>query len=128
MVTISKWVAYRERAGRGKAMGLVDVVERLEISRLAPTEAPNAFDMAYFEALLNDMVAQDGELGRFDGELHDRTVKNFPSWIVKAFVPIGYKRFKHTIEKCRPRTVAWAQSACCAAKWQGVAAICPSAS
>lgn len=74
---LSKWVAFRDRAERGKATGLTDVVERLETSRLAPEEALDAFDMAYFEALLNDMVAQDGELGRFDGELHDRAVKEF---------------------------------------------------
>lgn len=74
---LSKWTSYRERAMRARQSGLSDVVARLEDGRLAANEVTPAFEMAYFEALLGDLVCQDGALARFDGELHDRTVKLF---------------------------------------------------
>lgn len=74
---LSKWTAYRERAERARQLGLGDAVARLEDGRLAHHEAPPAFEMAYFEALLGDMVRTDGELARFDGDLHGRSVREF---------------------------------------------------
>ncbi|GMV28921.1 MAG: hypothetical protein AMXMBFR59_10460 [Rhodanobacteraceae bacterium] len=74
---LSKWTAYRERAERARQLGLGDAVARLDDGRLAHHEALAAFEMAYFEALLGDMVRTDGELARFDGELHGRSVREF---------------------------------------------------
>lgn len=74
---LSKWTAYRERAERARHLGLDDVVQRLEDGRLPPQRATPSFEMAYFEALLADMVRTDGRLARFDGELHNRAVKEF---------------------------------------------------
>lgn len=74
---LSKWTAYTERAQHGRKLGLKGVVDLLHSSVLAPAQAPGAFEMAYFEALLNDMIGRDPELGRFDGELHNRRVKEF---------------------------------------------------
>jgi hypothetical protein len=74
---LSTWTAYRERAEQARRLGLGDVVERVQSRRLPPEDAADAFDMAYHEALLNDLVAQDSELGRFDGELHQRLVHEF---------------------------------------------------
>jgi hypothetical protein len=74
---LSKWTAYRERAEKARSLGMRAVADRLHDRRLAAAEALSAFDMAYFEALLNDMVKTDAELGRFDGDLHGRLVKEF---------------------------------------------------
>jgi len=74
---LSTWTAYRERAEQARRLGLGDVVERIESRRLPADDAPDAFDMAYHEAILNDLMAHDSELGRFDGELHQRLVQEF---------------------------------------------------
>ena len=74
---LSKWTAYRDRADRASTLGVGDVVARLDDGRLTPRAAAPAFEMAYFEAVLSDMVRTDAELARFDGELHARTVREF---------------------------------------------------
>ena len=74
---LSKWVAYRDRAERGRALGCADVVARLEDGRLAPNAVIAAFEMAYFEAVHTDQVRADPDLGRFDGTLHGRLARDF---------------------------------------------------
>jgi very-short-patch-repair endonuclease len=74
---LSKWVAYRDRAQRGRALGCGDVVARLEDGRLAPDDVVPAFEMAYFEAVHADQVRADSDLGRFDGTLHGRLARDF---------------------------------------------------
>ncbi|WP_067738227.1 DUF3320 domain-containing protein [Novosphingobium naphthalenivorans] len=74
---LSKWVAYRDRADRGRALGCGDVVARLEDGRFAPDRVVPAFEMAYYEALYADQIAGDPELGRFDGTLHGRLASEF---------------------------------------------------
>jgi very-short-patch-repair endonuclease len=74
---LSKWVAYRDRAERGRALGCSDVVARLEDGRLAPAAVIPAFEMAYFEAVHADQVRSDPDLGRFDGILHGRLARDF---------------------------------------------------
>lgn len=76
---LSKWVAYRARAERGQVLGLQVFVERLQDGRLNPVEAIPVFEMAYFEALLTDLVRRDPELGRFDGILHGNVAQEFAS-------------------------------------------------
>lgn len=74
---LSKWVAYRDRAERGRALGCHDVVSRLEDGRLRPDEVIPSFEMAYFEAVHADQVRVAPELGRFDGMLHGRIASDF---------------------------------------------------
>jgi len=74
---LSKWVAYRDRADRGRAFGCGDVVDRLEDGRLTPADALPAFEMAYYEAIYADQVRLTPELGRFDGTLHGRLARDF---------------------------------------------------
>jgi very-short-patch-repair endonuclease len=74
---LSKWVAYRDRAKRGRALGCSDVVARLEDGRLTPGAVVAAFEMAYFEAVHADQVRVDPDLGRFDGTLHGRLARDF---------------------------------------------------
>lgn len=74
---LSKWVAYRDRADRGRALGCGDVVTRLEDGRLVPDAVVPAFEMAYFEAVHANQVRADPELGRFDGTLHGRLARDF---------------------------------------------------
>ncbi|ROP81072.1 AAA domain-containing protein [Stella humosa] len=74
---LSKWVVYRERSGRARAMGLAALVDRLDDGRLAPGDGVPTFEMACYEALLADMVRMEPALGRFDGQLHGRQVAEF---------------------------------------------------
>ncbi|HVY14231.1 MAG TPA: DUF4011 domain-containing protein, partial [Rhodopila sp.] len=74
---LSKWVAYRERANRANEAGLTPLVERLAGGHLAPADIVPTFEMAYFEALLADMVSADPELARFDGTLHAGRAREF---------------------------------------------------
>ncbi|MBZ5601280.1 MAG: DUF3320 domain-containing protein [Acidobacteriia bacterium] len=74
---LSKWVAYRGRADRARALGLTQLVDRLEDGRLAPKAAASVFRHAYFEAILEDQVRQTPEIGRFDGHLHGRLTRDF---------------------------------------------------
>lgn len=77
--SLSKWVAYRERANRARELGLAPIVSRLEDGRISPPEAVPTFEMAYFETLYAMQVRSDPALGRFDGELHSRRVSDFVS-------------------------------------------------
>lgn len=72
-----QWVAYRDRAEEGGRLGCRDVVRRLEDGRLRPHEVIPAFEMAYYEAIHADMIDRDPELGRFDGTLHGKLVREF---------------------------------------------------
>ncbi|WDF72263.1 DUF3320 domain-containing protein [Novosphingobium sp. KACC 22771] len=74
---LSKWVAYRDRADRARALGCSDVAARLEDGRLMSEAVIPAFEMAYFEAIHTDQVREHPELGRFDGTLHGRLAREF---------------------------------------------------
>lgn len=74
---LSKWVAYRERADRGRSLGLGQLIDRLEDGRLPPDKSVAAFRQAYYEAILEDQVRQTPELGRFDGQLHRQLTREF---------------------------------------------------
>lgn len=74
---LSKWVAYRERSEAARNTGLSDLIDALAHGRIATNEAQAKFDMAYYEAILTAMAAEEPELGRFDGELHSRAVRDF---------------------------------------------------
>lgn len=76
---LSKWVTYRDRADRGRSLGLGGIVDRLQDGRLAPASALPTLEMAYFEALLADLVRGDPEMGRFDGTLHGKVAREFAS-------------------------------------------------
>lgn len=72
-----QWVAYRDRAERGRALGCGDTVARLAHGRLLPDDAVSAFEMAYYEAVYADQVRETSELGSFDGTLHGRVAREF---------------------------------------------------
>ncbi len=74
---LSQWVAYRERAQRGRALGLQSLIDRLEDGSIAPERAVTTFRQAYFEAILEAQVVQVPELGKFDGHLHRRLIHEF---------------------------------------------------
>lgn len=74
---LSKWVAYRERAGRARVLGLEALVDRLADGRLTPERAQPAFEMAYFEALFAALAKAEPALARFDGDLHGRLATQF---------------------------------------------------
>jgi len=74
---LSKWVAYRERADRGRALGVGAIVDRLEDGQLEPADAVPTFEMAYYEALFSDQIRAAPALARFDGQLHGRLAKEF---------------------------------------------------
>lgn len=74
---LSKWVACRDRADRGRALGMAQLIDRLEDGRLASEHSVRAFQHAYYEAILEDQVRQTPELGHFDGQLHGRLTREF---------------------------------------------------
>lgn len=74
---LSKWVTYRERAERARAQGLAEIVDRLVNGRLSADASAATLEMAYYEAMLSELVRQDPEIGRFDGNLHHKQVKEF---------------------------------------------------
>jgi very-short-patch-repair endonuclease len=75
--TLSKWVAYSNRAKLARTLDLTAFVEHFHDGRLKPAEAVPAFEMSYYETLLADQIRLDPELGRFDGAVHQRDVKSF---------------------------------------------------
>jgi len=76
---LSKWVSYRERADRGHALGLGNLIDHLADGRLETPAAHATFEMAYYEGMLSEFVTKEPELGRFDGNLHGRLAREFAS-------------------------------------------------
>jgi very-short-patch-repair endonuclease len=74
---LSKWVTYRERANKARAEGLAQIVDRLADGRMETGAARSTFEMAYYEAMLAELVQSNAEIGRFDGNLHGRQVQEF---------------------------------------------------
>ncbi|MCX5581741.1 DUF3320 domain-containing protein [Kaistia terrae] len=74
---LSKWVAYRDRADKARTSGLPAFVDHLEDGRLDTSAASPSLEMAYYEAILAELIHNNPELGRFDGNLHGRQVREF---------------------------------------------------
>lgn len=74
---LSKWVSYRDRADKARASGMSAFVDHLEDGRLVTNVASSSFEMAYHEAILAELIRANPELGRFDGNLHARQVREF---------------------------------------------------
>ena len=98
-----RWVAYRERAERGRALGCADVVDRLADGRLVPGSTIPAFEMAYFEAVYADMVERDEQLGSFDGTLHGRLARDFADMDLQRIEAASYEVVKKHHEAVPPR-------------------------
>jgi len=98
-----RWVAYRERAERGRTLGCADVVDRLADGRLVPGSTIPAFEMAYFEAIYADMVERDGHLGSFDGTLHGRLTRDFADMDLQRIEAASYEVVKKHHEAVPPR-------------------------
>ena len=75
--SLSTWVAYRDRATKARSEGLVEFVDRLERGSLTTPDAICLFEMSVFEAILNDMIVRDPQIGHFSGFLHNRLVREF---------------------------------------------------
>jgi very-short-patch-repair endonuclease len=74
---LSKWVAYRERADKARSEGMSEFIDSLSDGRLATGAASRSFEIAYHEAMLDEMASKQPELARFDGTLHGRMVREF---------------------------------------------------
>ena len=55
---ISRWIVYRTRAEGAIRHDLGPIVERLYDGRLSPTDAIDAFEIAYHEALMREVIKQ----------------------------------------------------------------------
>jgi very-short-patch-repair endonuclease len=75
--SLSKWVAFRGRAERARALGIAELADRLHDGRLEPSDAVPTFEMSYYEALFADQVRLRPELAQFDGTMHGRLVREF---------------------------------------------------
>ncbi|RUX22577.1 DUF3320 domain-containing protein [Mesorhizobium sp. M2A.F.Ca.ET.037.01.1.1] len=74
---LSKWVAYEERSESARKAGLGQLIDGLANGQVPTASARSVFDMAYYEKILTAMATKEPELGRFDGELHSRAVRDF---------------------------------------------------
>jgi hypothetical protein len=74
---LSKWMAFRECEERIKGLSLEPVIERLCDGRIRVERVGHAFALAYYEALLREMLRQAPTLSRFDGSAHGRVVDRF---------------------------------------------------
>lgn len=74
---LSGWVAYRGRVDTARTLGLGQLVDQLESGTLPVEHAARTFEMAYYEALFTDQVAQQPALANFDGHLHSGKVSEF---------------------------------------------------
>jgi very-short-patch-repair endonuclease len=85
---LSKWVAYSLRADAARSARMADLVDRLHDGSLTPNVARPFLEMSYFEAVFRGQVGAVPELGHFDGDLHDRTVR--------SFADLDLQRIKHS--------------------------------
>jgi len=74
---IFEWTNYRDRASRATEQGCGGLVLRMADGRLRSDEVVSAFEMAYFEATYERIVAKSTELAHFDGRTHGRLVRRF---------------------------------------------------
>jgi very-short-patch-repair endonuclease len=72
-----EWIRYRIRSDEARRLRLDPLVERLYDGRLAPGAAVETLEMAYFELLFRDAVAEHPELAQFDGRQHQALVDEF---------------------------------------------------
>ena len=74
---LSRWIQYRERRAAAIDAGLAPLVERLAEGSVSPEDAGDAFDMAYYEALLRRVFEERPGLARFSGEAHESVLADF---------------------------------------------------
>lgn len=74
---LSKWVSYQDRAKVGRLQGLSEFIAHLENGRLTTASILPTFEITYFDTLFAAQIQDAPEIGRFDGELHGRLVKEF---------------------------------------------------
>ena len=74
---ITKWIAYRQRDEQCRAAGMGEVCDRLRDGRIAPPQALDRFDAAYFERILRQLSQVHPSLSAFDGLAHERLLQQF---------------------------------------------------
>lgn len=74
---LSKWVSYKCRADHARELGLGDLVDHMSDGRLPTKAARSSFDMAYYDTIFHQIVKEQPDLARFDGQLHSRLVSEF---------------------------------------------------
>jgi very-short-patch-repair endonuclease len=74
---LPKWISFSALADESRKAGLGDMVDRISDGNIDALGVIPEFEMAYFEAILEDMAAADPEIARFDGDGHSRLVSNF---------------------------------------------------
>lgn len=74
---LSKWVIYQNRSSKARSAGMGMIVDQMTDGNLATNAAQSTFEIAYYEALLTDLVRMNPDLGRFDGRIHDQLVQEF---------------------------------------------------
>lgn len=74
---LTRWISVRDRRAAATALGMTQLVEQLNDGERPPSEAIDAFNMAYFEALLRHTFESRPDLARFTGEAHEHTLEQF---------------------------------------------------
>lgn len=71
------WVAYVARVKQAIGKGLTALVGGLATGSISAAEATGTFDLAYYEAVLAEMVRRDPSLSTFDGQQQTQLVESF---------------------------------------------------
>lgn len=74
---LPEWVAYLARTNEARQKGLEALVNALASGELLPEFATATFDLAYYEAILAELVSAWPELAKFDGVKHSQRVQKF---------------------------------------------------
>lgn len=72
-----EWVAYLSRSNEARRKGMTAIAEAMQRGELLPDVASAAFDLAYYESVLAELIATWPELAKFDGVRHSKLVEKF---------------------------------------------------
>lgn len=75
--SLTRWIAFRTRWSRLEAAGMAAIARELYQGQIDTAGAIDRFDIAYYEALLRQVVRQVPELAQFDGQSHERLLAAF---------------------------------------------------
>ncbi|MHC4562117.1 MAG: DUF3320 domain-containing protein [Planctomycetota bacterium] len=74
---LTKWIGCRTRLEKLREQGVSEIADRLYDGRITPDQAEDSLMMAYFEAVMRDMIDQEPALATFDGGSHERSAEEF---------------------------------------------------
>lgn len=75
--SMSQWINYRTRHEQLEAEGMARLADRLYGGQLKSEAAGDGLKMAYYEALIGEMIRKHPTLATFDGRAHEQVQEEF---------------------------------------------------